>query len=254
VFFHILTILWRVLLFLHYGRPDESVNKTWYIIWKSSAAGDLGNTLSAICVYLRYITQKFKHLKETENMSLHEMARVPRGRVSMMSYYSWMWVAIVLYSTFWGYLLMAALDAKNLAFCDKVMTYVIAAFAVVIAVQLRTFYCQIRIVMGDHFDQVAFMLRKFSFMLVTALLIQAVLIPLTSTNFSPTPEKIGSNGWDEILGLQCAADLIVSILIVSSIYVMYQTDTKADLCLQPPERKSLTNSNNSYSAGIKKVE
>ena len=64
VFFHVLTIIWRILLTLYYGRPGNSVEQKWYIIWKSSAVGDLGNTLSAVCVYLRYITQKYRILKD----------------------------------------------------------------------------------------------------------------------------------------------------------------------------------------------
>jgi len=54
--FHVLTMIWRIILTLYYGRPGNSVDQKWYIIWKSSAVGDLGNTLSALCVYLRYIT------------------------------------------------------------------------------------------------------------------------------------------------------------------------------------------------------
>jgi hypothetical protein len=56
VFFHALTIFWRIILTFYYGRPGNSVEQKWYIIWKSSAVGDLGNTLSAVCVYLRYFT------------------------------------------------------------------------------------------------------------------------------------------------------------------------------------------------------
>lgn len=72
VFFHVLTMIWRVILDFYYGRPGNSVEQKWYIIWKSSAVGDLGNSLSAICVYLRYMTQKYKVLKDQEDMSLSE--------------------------------------------------------------------------------------------------------------------------------------------------------------------------------------
>lgn len=72
VFFHVLTMIWRVILDFYYGRPGNSVEQKWYIIWKSSAVGDLGNSLSAICVYLRYMTQKYKVLKDQEYMSLSE--------------------------------------------------------------------------------------------------------------------------------------------------------------------------------------
>ena len=59
VFFHCLTMIWRIIVDFYYGRPGNDVDQKWYIIWKSSNVGDLGNTLSAICVYLRYITNKF---------------------------------------------------------------------------------------------------------------------------------------------------------------------------------------------------
>ena len=59
VFFHVLSVLWRVLLYFKYGRPDVGVNQTWYITWKSSAVGDEGSSLTALTIYLIYLKRKF---------------------------------------------------------------------------------------------------------------------------------------------------------------------------------------------------
>ena len=46
------------------------------MIWRSSAVGDLGNTLSAACVYFQYFTKRYLMLKTTEAMSVEDRNKV----------------------------------------------------------------------------------------------------------------------------------------------------------------------------------
>ena len=73
MFFHVLTIIWRVILFLKYGHPNKGVSSTSYMLWKSSAAGDLGSSLTALCVFLRYFRERYRVLKENENRTPSEV-------------------------------------------------------------------------------------------------------------------------------------------------------------------------------------
>ena len=62
-----------------------------------------------------------------------------------------MWIAIVSYSTYWGFGLMMAYDDLNLMRLDKLMTVTIGLFTIVISMQLSKFYAQIKLVMGENF-------------------------------------------------------------------------------------------------------
>lgn len=57
---------------MHYGHPDKDIKGKWYIVWKSSPVGDLGNTLCAICVYLQYFRQRYYMLKSNEKLSFED--------------------------------------------------------------------------------------------------------------------------------------------------------------------------------------
>ena len=57
-FFHVLTIVWRALLYFKVGHPEYESDSSTFIIWKSSAIGDLGNSLAALAVYLHYFVRK----------------------------------------------------------------------------------------------------------------------------------------------------------------------------------------------------
>ena len=70
-----------------------------------------------------------------------------RGCLDRLSYFAWMWIAIVSYSTFWGYGLNIALTDLNLLRLDKIMTVTIGLFTFVISVQLSQFYAQMQLVM-----------------------------------------------------------------------------------------------------------
>lgn len=85
--------------------------------------------------------------------------------------------------------------------------------------------------MDEKFEEVKYMLRNYFVLLVLSLASQTVLVPLTSTNLSPFPEKIGSDGWDGILEIQLFFDLSLSILIFSMGYIMFVADTEASKCI-----------------------
>merc|ERR1712086_580463 len=79
-------------------------------------------------------------------------------------------------------------------------------------------------------------LRNYFVSLVVVLFAQTLLIPLTSTNLSPVPEKIGTDGWDGILEIQLFFDLLLSVLLLANAKIMYLTDKQVLLCIksQPP--------------------
>ena len=168
-----------------------------------------------------------------------------KGCHDRLSYFAWMWIAIVGYSTFWGFGLTIALTDLNLLRLDKLMTVTIGLFAFVISVQLSQFYSQMQLVMAEKFSQVAPMLKNFSFFMFLTLALETGLIPLTSTNMTPADLKVGTDGWDSILELQCIADLAVSTVIISMAYVMYNVDSLAELCIKNIEEEKQASKSNS---------
>jgi len=175
VFFHVLTIIWRVITYFHYGRPDEEVAGKWYMIWKSSAVGDLGNTLSAACVYMQYFRKRYLKLKTNETLSVEDRKKVSvdqNEQGSKFSYYAIMWIAILGYSTYWGVFLYMALEAKTLGRLDEIMTATIACFGVVIGYQSAGLYSQIKLVMEPHqqFGRVQTLLKSFLIALTASVL------------------------------------------------------------------------------------
>lgn len=143
-----LTIIWRVITYFHYGRPDEKVVGKWYMIWKSSAVGDLGNTLSAACVYMQYFRKRYLVLKTNETLSVEDRKKfwaeqMSKAYCSKYSYYLIMWIAIIGYSTYWGVFLYMALEAETLSRLDEIMTATVACFGVVIGYQSMRLYSQI---------------------------------------------------------------------------------------------------------------
>ena len=78
--------------------------------------------------------------------------------------------------------------------------------------------------MQDGFKRIEDMLQSFLIALVASTFSQAIMIPLTSSNHTPIARKIGVDGWDGLLEAQCIADLFMSIVIISSAYVMYRVD------------------------------
>ena len=176
-----------------------------------------------------------------------------KGCLDRLSYFAIMWIAIVSYSTYWGAGLMMAYDDLNLLRLDKLMTVTIGLFTFVISVQLSKFYAQIKTVMGDNFNQVQQMLKYFCFFMFLTLSMQTGLIPLTSTNMTPAEQKVGLNGWDSILELQCICDLAVSAVIFSMAYVMYHIDTAAEKCIKNIEddkQASKSHSGNSINSQL----
>lgn len=148
ILFHILTIFWRVLLYLHYGHPDRDFEGKWYIVWKSSPVGDLGTTLSAICVYLQYFRQRYYSLKSNEKLSFEDRKKVWLTRrqstscpwMNTLSYFGCMWLAIISYSCFWGLMYYNAAEDMSLAYLDEIMTCVFGCFGSVLAYQSMQLY------------------------------------------------------------------------------------------------------------------
>ena len=130
-FFHLLTCLWRVLLFLNFGHPYKDNTSGNYITIKSSAAGDLPNTFTCISVYLIYQTNRYKF--ESKN-----------NWIFKMSYLTWMWIGCITYSTVWGAGLFKAYDDFNLKFLDKCMTVLISVLAPLIGYIAWNCYCAIK--------------------------------------------------------------------------------------------------------------
>jgi len=124
-FFHLLTCLWRVLLFLNYGHPFLNNTVGNYITIKSSAAGDLGNTVTCISVYLIYQTNKYKSFKD-------EKKEIGNEWICKLSYLTWMWIGCIAYSTLWGIGLFRAYDDFNLTFLDEVVSFFIGISAIFI--------------------------------------------------------------------------------------------------------------------------
>lgn len=57
------------------------------------------------------------------------------------------------------------------------------------------------------------------------------MVPLTSTKHTPAAKKIGSNGWDGLLELQCLADVFVTLMVFVMPWVMFKVDQSAFECI-----------------------
>ena len=112
------------------------------------------------------------------------------------------------------------------------MTIVLTVFTVLITVLSCQAYNQVNQVMAEKFIDVEPLLRYYFVSLGLALTAQIILVPLTSTNMSPNPEKVGNQGWDSLLEIQLFCDLFISILIFSLPFVMYETDMAASKCIK----------------------
>ena len=120
----------------------------------------------------------------------------------------------------------------NLEYQDKGMTIILIVFTLMISVLSYQVYSQIRQATAEKFLDVEPMLRYYFISLFLALAAQTALVPATSTNLSPYPEKIGNEGWDSMLEIQLFCDLFISILLFSLPYVMYETDLAAAKCIK----------------------
>lgn len=140
-FFHLLTCLWRVLIFLNYGHPYKDNTSRNYITIKSSAAGDLPNTFTCISVYLIYQTNRFKN--KSDNLGIFKM-----------SYLTWMWIGCLTYSTVWGAGLFKAYDDFNLTFLDSCMTGLVSVSAPFVGYLAWNCYNAIREKLESDFEKV----------------------------------------------------------------------------------------------------
>jgi len=84
LFFHVLSVGWRILLYVHFGWADSSVTQKGYITVKSSAVGDEGSSLVAITVWLLF--KKY----QSEKLLFDQ------------SYYRSMWILMMVYFAIWG--------------------------------------------------------------------------------------------------------------------------------------------------------
>jgi hypothetical protein len=240
MFFHILTIIWRVLLFLKFGHPNKGVSATSYMLWKSSASGDLGSSLTALCVFLRYFRERYRTLKENENLTPAQVRQNFQDKAktasfyARYSYYAKAWLSVCfLYFPIWTTLIVRSLNIElNLEQQDKAMTFVLAFFTLIISVLCCQVYSQMKKVMAEKFYEVESLLRYYFVCMILALAAQTVLVPMTSTNLSPNHEKIGNEGWDSLLEIQLFCDLFISVIIFSLPYVFYQTDLEASKCIK----------------------
>ena len=57
------------------------------------------------------------------------------------------------------------------------------------------------------------------------------MVPLTSTKLTPVVEKIGGDGWDGLLWVQCVADVFVTIMVFIMPWVMFKVDHSAIECI-----------------------
>ena len=116
VFFHCLTIVWRALLYFKTGHPESKADSSTFIIWKSSAIGDLGNSLTALVIFLDYFLKK------------HEGKEKEGGP----SFFQWAWLGCISYSAVWGGVLFRSLDEFNLKTVDTAMIVILILFSIML--------------------------------------------------------------------------------------------------------------------------
>ena len=152
MFFHILTIVWRVMLFLKYGHPNQGVTATSYMLYKSSAVGDLGSSLTALCVFMRYIKTRYRTLKANENLPPSQIRKNFQEKLKSASYfdrysiYAKAWISVIfIYFPIWTSLIVKSLNFDfNLEFQDKGMTIVLIVFTILISVLSCQAYSQVK--------------------------------------------------------------------------------------------------------------
>lgn len=128
-------------MYLDYGHPNEGVTATWYMVWKSSAVGDLGTSLTALCVGLRYFKVHYQNLHKNMELTLSEQMQENSRLASeasfldKYSYYAKAWMCILIYFCFWGFLISQSINSYlNLELQDKIMTVTLLCFTVAIAI------------------------------------------------------------------------------------------------------------------------
>ena len=136
-----------MLLFLNYGHPFLKNTVGNYITIKSSAAGDLGNTITCISVYLIYQTDRYKFHKDYK-------MEIGNQWICKLSYLTWMWIGCIVYSTFWGIGLFRAYDVFNLTFLDECVSLFIGFSAFFIGYLAWNAYNAIKDTLESDFFQV----------------------------------------------------------------------------------------------------